>query len=125
MTDNKIKVVFGLIGGSLLIGVYYLAAILFYVAGLLVPFVYLIILFSAMYYANKKAVAPSTFASLFKLNLFVSYSMVLVDFLLLVIGRMMISGVREGVLVFLFNLAVATILSGVCAYLYNKIIGKE
>ncbi len=123
MRDNKIKIVFSLIGGSLLICVHYLGTLLFYIAGLLIPLVYLISVFSAMYYAKKREV-PLTFARLFKINLAVSFGMVVINFLFLAIGVLMISSIKEGILVFLFNLGVALLISGVCAYLFVKIWGN-
>lgn len=125
MTNNKIKLVFSLIGGGLLICVHYLGSLLFYIVGLIVPLVYVVILFSAMYYAKKKGEAPLTFAGLFKINLAVSCGMVIINFLFLTVGGLIISSIQESILVFLFNLVVASILSGVCAYLFVKLFFKS
>ncbi|MCO5936125.1 hypothetical protein NAF17_11300 [Mucilaginibacter sp. RB4R14] len=76
-----------------------------------------------MYYAKKEEV-PLTFVRLFKINLAVSCGMVLINFLFLAIGGLMISSIQESMLVFLFNLAAASLLSGVCAYFFVKVWGK-
>jgi hypothetical protein len=124
MKDNKIKLIFTLIGISLLMFVEYLGTVLFYIAGLLIPVVFIIIIFSAMYFLKKNVKTPISFARLFKLNLTISYCMVIINFLFLIICRLMISSIQEGALSFLFNLAIASLLSAISAYIFVKSIGK-
>jgi hypothetical protein len=125
MTTNKIKLIFSLIGGAALICLHFLGLTLFYVTGFFVPVIYLITIFFAMNFAKRKNKNVLTFAELFKICLTVTWGITFINFMFLIVDKLIVSSIQEFCLVFILNLLIGILFSTFSAYVFIKIFEKE